>query len=163
MSTNNQILTTTGTRGIKKILNRISLVLILLSLLSAGLAAADGYQYMEAGELKFRLDTGEPTILVDIQDKNSYQEHHLYSATPTYAYPARSEEDLGKLDKVVEDCRQNPGDIVILGLRGGRASQRTHDYLVSRGIPAGRIHILQGGLKEWPFQDMVFNTKGGCG
>jgi rhodanese-related sulfurtransferase len=104
-----------------------------------------------------------PTILVDIQNKNAYQEHHFYNSIITYAYPARTELDTQSLVQALRMYEQTQNDVVIIGPRGGRACTRTHDFLVKRGIPAEKIFILKGGIRDWPYKEMLLDLKGGCG
>lgn len=139
----------------------LTAALVVLTPLTA--VPADEYIYMPPEELKVRLDSGEPTILVDIQKKNAYKEHHFYGSVRTQAYPAKTALDTESLVQAVRLFERTGNDIVIIGPRGGRACRRTQDFLVSRGIPAERISILRGGIREWPHRDMLLNLKGGCG
>ena len=122
-----------------------------------GLALA--FNMMTADELKVRLDAKQPTILLDIQKKNAYKEHHFYGSIRTYAYPAKTDADLESAIQGVRKHEQTGNDIVIIGPRGGKASQRTVGFLITRGIPEEKIFILQGGLKKWPYKKMLLNIK----
>lgn len=135
-----------------------TLVLLLVSLA----AGAVDYKFMDPEDFKIRIDTQEPTILVDIQKKNAYKEHHFYGSIRTFAYPAKTELDTQSLVQAVRMYEQTHNDIVIIGPRGARACQRTHDFLVTRGIPIEKIYILKGGIKYWPYREMLLNIKGGC-
>lgn len=135
---------------------------LLVLLLASPAAAEVDYQYMEPEDLKIRLDTHEPTILVDIQKKNAFREHHFYGSIRTYAYPARTEFDTESLIQAVHIYEKTRNDMVIIGPRGGRATKRTYDHLVSRGVPGENIFILKGGIKNWPYPEMLLNIKGGC-
>lgn len=121
------------------------------------------YNLMEPEDLKVRLDSGQPMILLDIQPENDFREHHFYGSLATYAYPAKTEIETRNLDQAVSLYATNRYDIVIIGPRGGRAAQRTHDYLAGHGVPAEQIHILRGGIRQWPYREMLLNIKGGCG
>lgn len=125
-----------------------------------GLALA--YNMMPADDLKVRLDTKNPTILLDIQKKNAYKEHHFYGSIRTYAYPAKTDSDLESAVQGVRMHEKTGNDVVIIGPRGGRASKRTFDFLVTRGIPEDKVFILTGGIKKWPYKKMLLNIKGGC-
>ena len=120
------------------------------------------FNMMTADELKVRLDTKEPTILLDIQKKNSYKEHHFYGSIRTYAYPAKTDADLESAVQGVRMHEQTGNDVVVIGPRGGRPSQRTVDYLITRGVPEEKIFILEGGIKNWPYKKMLLDIKGGC-
>ena len=136
---------------------------ILILILVSSVSAAQDYQFIDPENLKIRLDTNEPLILVDIQKKSDYQEHHFFDSLQTSAYPVKTGPDTQSLDQAVQVYEKKQEDIIIIGPRGGRACLRTHDYLVSKGIPAQKIYILKGGIKDWPYPAMLFNTLGGCG
>lgn len=142
----------------EKIVILASLLLFMLSIPAISFA----YNLMTADDLKIRLDTKEPTILLDIQKKNAYKEHHFYGSIRTFAYPAKTEKDLESAVQGVRMYKQTSNDLVIIGPRGGRPSKRTFDFLVTRGIPEEKIFILEGGIKNWPYRKMLLNIKGGC-
>lgn len=135
----------------------------LFVLMTASAIADEDYKYMDPEDFKIRMETKEPTILVDIQKRNAYLEHHFYGSIRTYAYPAKTELDTESLYQAVRVFEQTQDDVVIIGPRGGRACKRAQDYLVSRGIPVEKIFILKGGISKWPFRDMLLNLQGGCG
>ena len=120
------------------------------------------YSLMEAEDLKLRLDAKQPTILVDIQPKNAYNEHHFYGAIRTFAYPAKTETDTESLVQAVRMYESTGNEVVIIGPRGGRPEQRSLDFLVSRGIPEEKLFILKGGINSWPYKEMLLNLQGGC-
>ena len=95
----------------------------LLIMIIPGTALA--YNMMTADELKQRLDSKEPLILLDIQNKNAYKEHHFYGSVMTYAYPAKTDKDLESAMQGVRMYEQTGNPVVIIGPRGGRPSQRT--------------------------------------
>lgn len=125
-----------------------------------GLALA--YNMMPAADLKVRLDTKEPTILLDIQKKNAYKEHHFYGSIRTYAYPAKTDSQLESAVQGVRMHEQTGNNLVVIGPRGGRPSRRTVEFLITRGVPEDKIFILEGGIKKWPHKKMLLNIKGGC-
>ncbi len=117
------------------------------------------FNMMTADELKARLDTKQPTTLLDIQKKNSYKEHHFYGSIRTYAYPARTDADLESVVQGVRIHEHTGNDVVVIGPLGGRASQRTVDFLITRGVPEEKIFILQDGIRRWPYKEMLLNNK----
>ena len=125
-------------------------------------AVALAYNMMKADELKVRIETKQPTILLDIQKKNAYKEHHFFGSIRTFAYPAKTDMQLESAVQGVRMHQQTGDDVVIIGPRGGRAAKRTFDFLVTRGIPEEKIFILEGGIREWPYKKMLLNIKGGC-
>jgi len=141
---------------------KIFLAFVISVILSYTPTLASAYNLMEPDALKVRLETKEPTILVDIQPKNAYKEHHFFGSVRTYAYPAKTEVDTQSLVQAVRMFESYGNDVVIISPRGGRASRRTFDFLITRGIPEEKLFILKGGIREWPFKEMLLNIKGGC-
>jgi len=146
-----------GTMGRQK-LTFLATVVLLLTIPSLALA----YNMMSADQFKARLDAKTPTILLDIQKKPAYKEHHFYGSVRTFAYPAKTDMDLDSVVQGVRMHNQSGNDIVIIGPRGGRAAKRTADYLVTRGVPDEKIFILEGGINGWPYKEMLLQLKGGC-
>lgn len=144
---------------IKRLIYFISACALLFT--SSPLIAAD-YKLMEPEDFKIRLDTKHPTILVDIQKKNAYKEHHFYGSIRTFASPAKTDMDKESLVQAVRMYETSQSDVVIIGKRGGAPSRRSHDFLITRGIPEEKIYILNGGIKGWPYKEMLLDIKGGC-
>lgn len=142
----------------EKIIFLTSLLLFIMCIPASALA----YNIMTADELKNRLKTKEPTILLDIQKKNAYNERHFYGSIRTYAYPAKTDKDLQSVFQAVRMYEQTGNIIVIIGPRGGKASQRTAEYLITRMVPEDKIFILEGGIRKWPYKEMLLSIKGGC-
>ena len=124
--------------------------------------AANTYNLMEPADLKVLLDTKQPVILVDIQKKNAFKEHHFYGSIRTFAYPAKTDADKSSLQQAVTMYETEKAPTVIIGPRGGRAAKRSYDYLSSKGIAQDQLFILKGGIKKWPYTEMLLNIKGGC-
>lgn len=143
---------------LRKILQTCVVSILLAGFPLQGLA----YSLMEAEDLKTRLDAGQPVILVDIQPKNAFNEHHFFGSIRTYAYPAKTETDTESLVQAVRMYKSTGSEVVIIGPRGGRAEKRTHDFLVGRGIPEEKLHILKGGIGAWPFKEKLQSIQGGC-
>ena len=141
---------------------QILLVCVSALLVICAPVSAFAYNLMEPEELKVSLDSGQPLILLDIQPENAYKEHHFYGSLATYAYPAKNTSETRSLDQAVSLYETNRYNVVIVGPRGGRAAQRTHDYLAGRGIPEEQLFILKGGIIQWPYKEMLMNIKGGC-
>ena len=131
-------------------------------LLTAMPAFCLAYNLMAAKDLKTRLDGKQPTILVDIQTKNAYNEHHFYGSVRTYAYPAKTAADTESLVQAVRLHQSTGNDVVIVGPRGRKAEERALDFLASRGIPENKMFILKDGIDGWPYKDMLLRLPGGC-
>jgi thiosulfate/3-mercaptopyruvate sulfurtransferase len=90
-----------------------------------------------------------PTNIVDIQVEEEFSQHHIKGATPTYAYPVKSDADQTKLNTIVEQLKANTDPVVIVCPRGAGGAKRTYDHLFQQGIPADRLLILEKGQEGW--------------
>ena len=129
-------------------------LLLLIGALTMGTVAfaVEGqskYQYITAQALQERLTAGQPTNLVDIQVEEEFAKQHIKGAVPTYAYPVKSADDTAKLDAVVGKLKANNDPVVIVCPRGAGGATRTYDYLLTRGIAAERLLILEKGQEGW--------------
>ncbi len=107
------------------------------------------YRYISAADLEARLKADLPTHLVDIQVEEEFNQHHVKGAIPTYAYPVKSETDQAKVAAVLEKLQGDSAPVVIVCPRGAGGATRTYDYLLSRGIAAERLLILEKGQGGW--------------
>jgi rhodanese-related sulfurtransferase len=129
---------------------RVALLLAGLLLLGGAVLAAQAeYHYISASALEARLAAHQPTNIVDIQVEEQFTRHHIKGAIPTYAYPVKSEADKAKIDAIVEKLKANEDPVVIVCPRGSGGATRTYDNLLSRGIPAERLLILEKGQVGW--------------
>lgn len=125
-------------------------------------AIAANINYMLADELKSMLDNKKPLVIADIQKTKEFKKHHFYSAIETSAYPVKSNADKQLLDKVVDMYAKTGNPIVIVGPRGSSASKRAYNYLLDQGVPEDKIFILKGGVKDWPYKELLIDIAGGC-
>jgi len=125
-------------------------------------AIAAEIQYMPADDLKTMLDDKKPVVIADIQKPKEFQKHHFYSAIETSAYPVKSDAEKQLLDKVVSMYEKTDNPIVIVGPRGSSASRRAYAYLLDQDVPEDKIFILKGGIKEWPYKELLIDIAGGC-
>ena len=130
---------------------RFDFILLLAILLIPGISLASNsqYNYISAADLETRLTTKLPTNIVDIQVEEEFSQHHIKGATPTYAYPVKSDTDRTKLDTVVEQLKTNTDPVVIVCPRGAGGAKRTYAHLLQQGIPAERLLILDKGQEGW--------------
>jgi rhodanese-related sulfurtransferase len=131
---------------------RITMLLLGLLALAGVAIAVDGspaYHYISAQSLQERLTGGQPTNLVDIQVEEEFARHHIKGAVPTYAYPVKSADDTAKLAATVEKLKGNSDPVVIICPRGAGGATRTYDYLLTQGIAAERLLILEKGQEGW--------------
>ncbi len=140
---------------------RCILVVLLLGLVVATAEAAE-LNYMDAASLKERLSSKKPLVLADIQKPHDFKKHHFFAAVETDAYPVKSASDKGKLDVVRHMFQKTGNNVIVIGPRGGSASERAAKSLIELGIPAEKVFILKGGIKKWPDQEMLLDVAGGC-
>ena len=132
-------------------LARYGFSLLLAIFLFSGTSLADDnkYTYISAADLEARLNAKLPTHIVDIQVEEEFVQHHIKGATPTYAYPVKSDADRAKLDTTIEQIKGNHDPVVIVCPRGAGGAKRTYDYLLQQGITAERLQILEKGQEGW--------------
>lgn len=139
---------------------KVLLVLAIMTLtagwsLPAWAEQPGSYNYLGAEVLKTKLESREPVHLVDIQIAREFDRHHLPGAQATYAYPVKSEEELGRLDALLPQLQANGDAVVIVCPRGEGGARRTYDHLLSRGVAAERLFILEKGQEGWPYPELT--------
>ncbi|MDO9079604.1 MAG: rhodanese-like domain-containing protein, partial [Desulfuromonadales bacterium] len=90
-----------------------------------------------------------PTPLVDTHVEEEFARHHLTGATATFAYPVKSESDKAKLEVTLSKLKSDSVPVVVVCPRGAGGATRTYDYLLSQGIAAERLLILEKGQEGW--------------
>ena len=123
--------------------------LAMLLIPSISLSSNGKYNYISAADLEARLTAKRPTNIVDIQVEEEFGQHHIKGATPTYAYPVKSDADRTKLDMTIEQLKGNNDPVVVVCPRGAGGAKRTYDYLLEKGISAERLLILEKGQEGW--------------
>ena len=66
----------------------------------------------------------------------------LPGAVPTYAYPAKTDEERAKLRPAVSRILSSKEDVVIVCPGGGSGAKNTYDFLKAQGVPEDRMRIL---------------------
>lgn len=127
-----------------KIIGTIALVL-----LTAVTLSASGYNYVSPEELKNRIDSNSDILIVDIQVKAEFEQHHIPGSVATYAYPVKSDEDRARLETILTASRSDSTAIVIVCPRGAGGAKRTYEYLKQGGISESRLAILENGIAGW--------------
>ena len=132
-------------------LSRFGFFFLLAILLIPGIAFSgdEKYNYISAADLETRLNANLPTNIIDIQVEGEFNQHHIMGATPTYAYPVKSDADRTRLDTAIEQINGNNDPVVIVCPRGAGGAKRTYDYLLEKGISADRLLILERGQEGW--------------
>lgn len=139
-------------------MNRIMLLLLLI-IGCATTAIAGGYSYVEQDQFKRWLGNKKNLTIVDIQVPVEFQKHHFKGALETGAYPVKSLEDKGKLDKVMPRLLGSQNDLVIVCPGGGGGAKNTYDYLKEKGISEKRLFILEKGMQGWPYRELTVAGK----
>ena len=118
-------------------------------------AWSGSYQYMDAQTVKQKLESHAPLSLVDIQVEEEYAQHRIVGALPSYAYPVKSEADRAKLAALSPHLMTSEDPVVVVCPRGGGGAERAYDYLLSQGIDATRLYILEQGQQGWPYPELL--------
>lgn len=113
------------------------------------------FKYYTAEDLKKSIEEEKVPMLVDIQVKEEYDEHHIKGAIATYAYPVKSDEDKAKFDDVLKQLKDSEDDIVIICPGGKGGAERTYNYLLQKDIKEERLYILKDGQGGWPYDELL--------
>lgn len=130
-----------------------SVLTLLLTLLTTGTALAANY--IDADELKPLLLEKREIIIVDIQPAAAFEQHHLPSSIETDAFPVATDAEKARLDKVLPIINASHAPVVVVCPSGKSGAKNAYLFLASKGIPEGRMQILAGGIKEWPYSDLL--------
>ena len=121
----------------------------ILVLLTAVTISAAGYNFVSPEELKRRIEANSDILIVDIQVKEEFDQHHIPGSVATYAYPVKSDEDRARLDPVVAARNSDNTPVVIVCPRGAGGAKRTYEYLKEQGISESHLAILEKGIAGW--------------
>ncbi|MBU4119602.1 MAG: rhodanese-like domain-containing protein [Proteobacteria bacterium] len=132
-------------------LKKIALSLV-LTLLAAGPALATNY--ITAPKLKKMLDEKQEVVLVDIQPAADFAKQHLPGSIETNAFPGKTEEDKGRLDKALPTINGGKAQVIVLCPRGKSGAKNSYNYLMTKGVDEKRLMILEGGIADWPYGEM---------
>ena len=146
---------------VKKCLEKFVLV-VMFWLLCTVSATAGNLNTISSTDFKEMLDDQKPVIIADIQKKNNFRKHHFYAAVETNAYPVKTSSERNKLEIIVEMFEKTGNPIVIVGPRGTSGAKRACKYLMEQGISQEEIFLLEGGIKEWPYKELLMDIAGGC-
>jgi rhodanese-related sulfurtransferase len=146
---------------VKKWLERFVLVAIFWLFCTVSVSAGT-LNIISSGDFKEMLDTQKPVIIADIQKRNDFRKHHFYAAIETNAYPVKTSSERKKLETIVEMFEKTGNPIVIVGPRGTSGSKRASEYLLEQGVPQDKIFLLEGGIREWPYKELLMDIAGGC-
>ncbi len=126
-----------------------------LALMPPAWAWAQAMNMITPAELKKRLESGDKPLLVDIQLEPDFAQHHLPGAMPTFAYPAKSDEERARLKPALNKILASKDDVVIVCPAGGGGAKNTYEFLKSQGVAESRLRILEKGQRGWPYPELV--------
>jgi len=132
---------------------RSTALTLTLFLLSA--AAAIAANYIEPQELRVLLDRMDELVIVDIQPAADYELHHLPGSIETRAFPAVRVEEKSRLDMALPAINAAKGPVVIVCPRGKSGALNSYRYLASKGVSEDRLRILEDGIAEWPYRQLL--------
>lgn len=115
--------------------------------------------YVKPDEFKKWIETGKKMIIVDIQPKDEFEDHHFKGSIETNAFPAKTDEEKKRLDSAIEKIKKSKDDVVIICPRGKSGASNTYDYIKSKGVPENRLYILEGGIAGWPYKEMLIKGR----
>lgn len=115
--------------------------------------------YVKPEVFKQWLQSHKSMIIVDIQPSEDFLEQHIKGSIMTDAYPVKTDEDKKRLDAAVKKIKASKNNVVIVCPKGKTAASKAYDYLKSQGIPESRLLILEGGIGDWPYKDLLVTGK----
>lgn len=133
-------------------MKRILILTVCLLFLFTSMAFAANY--VRPGDFKKWLESGKKMIIVDIQPANEFERHHFKGAIETNAFPAKTDEERKRLDKIIPRIMSSTDNVVIICPRGKSGASNTYEYLRSKGVSENRLYILEGGIAGWPYKEM---------
>lgn len=133
---------------------RLLNVVIFFVLVVATSASAGSYNYIDAKEMKNKIETGSEVIIVDIQIEKEFKQHHLPGSIATYAYPVKTEAERKQTDKAVQLYQDSEKEVVIVCPRGKGGAKRCYDYMLKHNVPSEKIYILRNGIAGWPYKEL---------
>ena len=132
----------------------LSLALLLYSVISAS-----AENYVKPDQFKQWIETSKPVQIVDIQPAEEFEKHHFKNSIQTNAFPAKSDAEKERLDRILPALQASKEDIVIVCPRGGGGAKNTYEHLKAKGIPESRLFILEKGVEGWPYKEMFIQGK----
>ncbi|MGB9730963.1 MULTISPECIES: rhodanese-like domain-containing protein [Calditerrivibrio] len=127
---------------------QLILLFVLISI-SAFAGLFSSYNYISGDELVNWIKAKKQFIIVDIQPQKAFDDEHIVGAIPTYAFPAKTDEEKKRLDPVIEKIKQNNLPVIIVCPSGKTGAENAYKYIKSKGISDKRLYILTGGMGSW--------------
>jgi thiosulfate/3-mercaptopyruvate sulfurtransferase len=112
------------------------------------------YNYISAKETAELIrQSPSKIVLVDIQEKDDFEEEHLRGAIATYAYPVKTKEEEARIAKMIPSIKDDQKVIVVCP-KGGGGAERAYDFLAKNGIKKSNLVILTDGQYGWPREEI---------
>jgi len=112
------------------------------------------YNYISAEETaKLIREDASKLVLVDIQEKDDFEEEHLKGAISTYAYPVKTDEERARLAKLLPNIKDDQ-KVVVICPRGGGGADRAYDFLLKSGVKKENLVTLIDGQYGWPREEI---------
>jgi len=112
------------------------------------------YNYISAEETaKLMREDASKLVLVDIQEKDDFEEEHLKGAISTYAYPVKTDEERARLAKLLPNIKDDQ-KVVVICPRGGGGADRAYDFLLKSGVKKENLVTLIDGQYGWPREEI---------
>lgn len=78
---------------------RILIFVLSFLLLPTSANLAEFYNFISAEQMKTKITSGNDVIVVDIQEEEDCNQHHLPGSISTYAYPVKTDGERAAIDK----------------------------------------------------------------
>ena len=107
------------------------------------------YNYISAEDVAKAIRAKEKITVLDIQPKDKFDKQHIVDAVPTYAYPAKTDEEKAVLKDAL--AKIAPENKIIVVCPGGKSgATNTINYYREQGVDNARLYILEKGANGWP-------------
>jgi len=133
-------------------MKKFVILFLILFAVSAFAGLFSNYNYVSADELLSWLKSKKQFILVDIQPKKAFDDEHIVGAIPTYAFPAKTDEEKKRLDPVIENIKKSSLPVVVCPA-GKTGAENAYNYIKSKGVDEKRLYILKGGMGSWKYEE----------
>lgn len=111
------------------------------------------YNYITPENLVDWLKGKKQFFIVDIQPKKAFDDEHIVGAIPTYAFPAKTDEEKKRLDPVIEKIKKSSVPVVVVCPAGKTGAENAYNYIKSKGVDEKRLYILKGGMGNWIYEE----------